>query len=282
MKQRIITALILAPLVILGVFFLPLQVFAVAIALITGLGFWEWTQFVQIEKRIQSLVIPLIVLIASFALIPFDTQSLTQILPVHAAIAVIGLIWWCFASGLALTFPKSQKLWANNAGIRQLFGILALIPFVWSVVLLRADGYQDDVYHGAKLVLFVCLLVWAADTGAYFVGKSIGKHKMSPHVSPNKTIEGLLGGIALSVIVGYFTAKGLSIHFESTLSMFFIIMVTVVISVLGDLVESMFKRVSGIKDSSQMIPGHGGILDRIDSLMAAFPTFAVLYFFCHT
>lgn len=282
MKQRIITALILAPLVVLGVFFLPLPLFVLAIAFVTSLGFWEWTQFVSLEHRQKSLVLPLIALVATLCFIPFDTQSLMQILPTHIAVIVVGFIWWCFASILALTFPKSQGLWAKSTFLRQCFGLLALLPFLWSVALLRAENYSADEYHGAKLVLFVCLLVWAADTGAYFVGKSIGKHKMSPHVSPNKTLEGLFGGILLSVIIGYIFAQILSIHFDSHLMMFTTIIVTVVISVLGDLVESMFKRESGIKDSSQLIPGHGGVLDRIDSLMAAFPTFAVLYFFCQS
>lgn len=280
MKQRIITALILAPIVVLGVFLLPLQIFAIAIAGVSCLGFWEWTQFISPNRRKTNMIMPLIALLATFVFIPFDTQSLIQILPAHIALCVLGVIWWLAASLLALTYPKSQYLWENTELTRKIFGLFALIPFVWSVVLLRGENYLTDEFHGARLVLFVCLLVWAADTGAYFVGKSIGKRKMAPNVSPNKTIEGLLGGVVLSVIIGFACSALLDIHFESTLMMFVTIILTVVISVLGDLVESMFKRASGIKDSSQMIPGHGGVLDRIDSLMAAFPVFAVLYFFC--
>ncbi len=137
---------------------------------------------------------------------------------------------------------------------------------------------ETDFYHGAKLVLFVCLIVWAADSGAYFSGKSLGKHKMAPAVSPNKTIEGLVGGVIAAMIVGWLFADWFAIEFSSLSIMLLTILLTVVISVLGDLVESMFKRVSGIKDSSNIIPGHGGILDRIDSLTAAFPVFALLYF----
>lgn len=101
---------------------------------------------------------------------------------------------------------------------------------------------------------------------------------MAPAVSPNKTIEGLVGGIVTAMLVGYWVAEWFGIQFSSMPVMLLIILLTVVISVLGDLVESMFKRVSGIKDSSKIIPGHGGILDRIDSLAAAFPVFALLYF----
>ena len=144
--------------------------------------------------------------------------------------------------------------------------------------MLRAEGIMSDPYHGAKLVLYVCFIVWAADSGAYFTGKSLGKRKMAPNVSPNKTIEGLIGGILTALLVGWGTAKWFDIEFSSAAAFIAITLVTVVISVLGDLVESMFKRVSGIKDSSNIIPGHGGVLDRIDSLTAAFPVFALLYF----
>lgn len=152
-----------------------------------------------------------------------------------------------------------------------------MIPFLWSILLLRADHYMLDSYYGAKLVLLVCLLVWAADSGAYFAGKSFGKRKMSPAVSPNKTIEGLIGGVITAIIIGWGAASAFNIQFESTSSMLGIFIATIIISVLGDLVESMFKRASGIKDSGTIIPGHGGILDRIDSLTAAFPVFAFFY-----
>ncbi len=127
-------------------------------------------------------------------------------------------------------------------------------------------------------MLFVCLIVWGADSGAYFAGKSFGNHKMAPAVSPNKTIEGLLGGMVVAAIIGWLFADWFDIQFTSASVMLVTIFATVAISVLGDLVESMFKRVSGIKDSSNIIPGHGGVLDRIDSLTAAFPVFALLYF----
>ena len=106
----------------------------------------------------------------------------------------------------------------------------------------------------------------------------MGKRNMAAHVSPNKTIEGLIGGIIAALIVGWLFSGWFDIQFTSPVHMVIITLITVVISVLGDLVESMFKRVSGIKDSSNIIPGHGCILDRIDSLTAAFPVFALLYY----
>ncbi|MGC9401010.1 phosphatidate cytidylyltransferase [Vibrio genomosp. F10] len=278
MKQRIITALILAPLVILGIFELPLSLFVIAIAAVTGIGFWEWTQFVEHKSRLRALVPSLFIAALSFVVIAFDAKSLNALLPTHYFVLALGSAWWLYASALAITYPRSSQSWQASNFLRHAFGLLTLLPFLWSILILRAQGIETDVYYGAKLVLFVCLIVWAADSGAYFAGRAFGRRKMAPSVSPNKTIEGLVGGIITAIIVGWFTAQWFGIEFTSSASMVVITLITVIISVLGDLVESMFKRVSGIKDSSNIIPGHGGVLDRIDSLTAAFPVFAFLYF----
>ncbi|CAH1595035.1 phosphatidate cytidylyltransferase [Vibrio owensii] len=278
MKQRIITALILAPLVILGIFKLPLIGFIIALTAITLLGFWEWTQFTESNSRIAALLPAVVVTGLSFLFISPDAASLNQLATPHYTVLALGFAWWIIASGMAITYPKTTNLWQNSKALRHVFGFLTLIPFLWSVIILRASDISVDPYHGAKLVLYVCFLVWAADSGAYFAGKSMGKRKMAPHVSPNKTIEGLIGGIIAALIVGWLFAGWFDIQFTSPIHMVIITLITVVISVLGDLVESMFKRVSGIKDSSNIIPGHGGILDRIDSLTAAFPVFALLYY----
>ncbi|WP_039986276.1 phosphatidate cytidylyltransferase [Vibrio owensii] len=278
MKQRIITALILAPLVILGIFKLPLIGFIIALTAITLLGFWEWTQFTESNSRIAALVPAVVVTGLSFLFISPDAANLNQLATPHYTVLALGFAWWIIASGMAITYPKTTNLWQNSKALRHVFGFLTLIPFLWSVIILRASDISVDPYHGAKLVLYVCFLVWAADSGAYFAGKSMGKRKMAPHVSPNKTIEGLIGGIIAALIVGWLFAGWFDIQFTSPIHMVIITLITVVISVLGDLVESMFKRVSGIKDSSNIIPGHGGILDRIDSLTAAFPVFALLYY----
>ncbi|MUK48355.1 phosphatidate cytidylyltransferase [Aliivibrio fischeri] len=279
MKQRIITALILAPLVIAGIFMLPMQGFLIAITAITLVGFWEWTQFTESKSRYLAIIPSVAVLAASLFFLPTSTLELTIPSNEHQIILLVGFTWWLIASGLVLTFPNSKTLWHSNLPLKHIFGWLTMVPFLWSILLLRADHYMLDSYYGAKLVLLVCLLVWAADSGAYFAGKSFGKRKMSPAVSPNKTIEGLIGGVITAIIIGWGAASAFNIQFESTSSMLGIFIATIIISVLGDLVESMFKRASGIKDSGSIIPGHGGILDRIDSLTAAFPVFAFLYFF---
>ncbi|MFC1236071.1 phosphatidate cytidylyltransferase [Vibrio sp. F74] len=278
MKQRIITALILAPLAVLAIFELPLPLFLLVVTGITVLALWEWAQFVGSQSRYLAMIPTLTCLVISYWVIPSDVVSLNQLTFSHMALLIVASIWWLIASALAITYPKSTRFWQHSKVLRQLFGVLTVLPFFWSLLILRAQNIELEPYHGAKLVLFVCLLVWAADSGAYFTGKAFGKRKMAPNVSPNKTIEGLVGGIVVALMVGWFTASIFDIHFSSVASMIIITLVTVIISVLGDLVESMFKRVSGIKDSSNIIPGHGGVLDRIDSLTAAFPVFTLLYF----
>ena len=278
MKQRIITALILAPLVILAIFYLSLPWFMVALATVTFIGSWEWTQFVNASSRYLALVPAVIVGVGSYFWLAPDEAWFHSLSDSHFLLLIVGSLWWVFSSFLAISYPKSRPWWENSNVLRHLFGLLTLIPFFWSVIFLRAENIAVDSYHGARLVLFVCFIVWSADSGAYFAGKSFGKHKMAPAVSPNKTMEGLVGGVIAAMLVGWIFADLFSIQFTSVPVMLFTILITVVISVLGDLVESMFKRVSGIKDSSNIIPGHGGILDRIDSLTAAFPVFAFLYF----
>lgn len=278
MKQRIITALILAPLVILGIFYLPLPVFMLAFAAITLMGFWEWTQFIDRHSRIPAFIPASLIICVVMGYLIWSPLFIHVIDFPQITILAVACGWWLIASGFAITYPKTRPLWEHSKFLSHLFGWLTLLPFFFSVVFLRAEHFSENVFHGARLVLYVCLIVWSADSGAYFTGRWIGQRKMAPAVSPNKTIEGLLGGIVAAFAVGLVCANLFGIHFTSTVSMFVTIFFTVVISVLGDLVESMFKRVSGIKDSSSIIPGHGGILDRIDSLTAAFPVFALLYF----
>jgi phosphatidate cytidylyltransferase len=279
LKQRIITALILAPLVILGIFKLPLAIFITVLALVTLFGFWEWTQFIGSDSRFLALL-PAVV-VGGYGLWELPFHNIKDHIHSFPCQLVLfgGLIWWIVASYLAISYPKSRYYWEHSRVLKHLFGILTLLPFFWSILWLRTENFVTDPMHGAKLVLFVCLIVWVADSGAYFAGKWVGMHKMAPDVSPNKTVEGLAGGVLAACIVAFLLVDWFDIHFSSPFSMLITIFLTVIFSVLGDLVESMLKRVSGIKDSSNLIPGHGGVLDRLDSLTAAFPIFTFLYFY---
>lgn len=268
MLLRIISALILAPLVIYGIWNLSLSGFSLAILVITLLGAWEWAQFTQPIKRIQSFFILAGVITPSILLWQTQLQQLGLYL---------GFVWWAVSILLVIGFPKSAEFWRSNALLKLISGLLVLLPFAFAMIVLRNIEPADMPYLGRVLILTVCALVWGADSGAYFAGRSFGAHKMAPNVSPKKTLEGLVGGVVTALILGYAVMSFYDIQFSSTPVMAVVICITVIISVFGDLVESMFKRVSNIKDSGNIIPGHGGILDRIDSLTAAFPVFTLLY-----
>jgi phosphatidate cytidylyltransferase len=183
--------------------------------------------------------------------------------------------WWGVALLLVLFYPGSATVWRNSKILRIIFGILTIIPFFWGMLALRAWHYDENHYSGAVWLLYVMILVWGADSGAYMFGKLFGKHKLAPKVSPGKTWQGFIGGLATAAVIswGYGMWANLDV---APVTLLICSIVAVLASVLGDLTESMFKREAGIKDSGHLIPGHGGILDRIDSLTAAVPVFACL------
>ncbi|MGL5359798.1 MAG: phosphatidate cytidylyltransferase, partial [Shewanella sp.] len=165
--------------------------------------------------------------------------------------------------------------WQKNPMLKSMFGQLTLVPCFVALIALKSISSQMSPYFGPSLVLLVMLVVWAADSGAYFVGKAVGKTKLMPAVSPAKTLEGLIGGLLTTLLV---VAGVMYIAPEQEL--FLVVAVTLfvaMVSALGDLSESMFKRAACIKDSGSILPGHGGVLDRIDSLTAALPVFTLIY-----
>ncbi len=278
MKQRIITALILAPLAIAGVFFLPLKFFMLFCAAVFLLASKEWGGFVS--KKPSSLVLYLFALLlgATLLFIPVEQIWLNgTVNPLLTNGLTLAAAWWCLSLVMVVTYPKTASIWKDNKIIKSLFGLFTLIPFFWGMVLLRSVNIDHDFYYGAELLMFVFLLVWAADTGAYFCGKKFGKHKLAANVSPGKTIEGFLGGMMSSMVVAFIASVFFVIPAEKMVFFFIAAFVTNIVSALGDLSESIFKREAGLKDSGNLLPGHGGILDRIDSLTAAVPVFAVLY-----
>jgi phosphatidate cytidylyltransferase len=185
---------------------------------------------------------------------------------------VLGLacLWWCFALLWVKSFPASAALW-NSTVVRACMGLLILLP-AWfaAVYLLHIEG------RGAVMVVLV-LVVAAADIGAYFTGRRFGRHALSPRVSPGKTWEGFWGGVLSAALLAALLWSLLPARFEhlSLTAAVVVGLATALASVLGDLTVSMVKRESGVKDSSSLLPGHGGLLDRLDSLCAAAPTFAL-------
>ena len=261
LKQRIITALILAPLALIGFFLLEGASFALFIGAVVVLGAWEWARLAGFEAQRARVVFAAVVAVLLFLL---------YLLPGLAPwILVAALLWWITATWLVLTYPESSTHWSTTL-YKLVIGLLILLPAWQGLVLIK------QLPLGNWLILSVMVLVWGADIGAYFSGKAFGKRKLAPKVSPGKSWEGLYGGLVASLlitsVVGVFRGWSFSMFFFALVGA----AIVVLISVVGDLTESMFKRTSGIKDSSNLLPGHGGILDRIDSLTAAIPVFALL------
>ncbi len=252
LKQRFITAVIALALLLTVLFVAPANVAEAVIALVILGGAWEWSRFLQTDsKALQfTYVVVVAALMAAFA----------GPLAAHKALVLqVALAWWLIAFAWCFFYPTPIPALA-----RWLSGLLMLVPAYIALIALYRIG--------PLMLLFALLIVWAADMGAYFAGKAFGKVKLAPAISPGKTWEGVIGGLALVVVL----VVGRSFFFSSNLAaMVPFCLAVAAISVVGDLTVSMMKRTTGVKDSGSLFPGHGGILDRIDSVMAAAPLFAL-------
>ena len=280
--QRIITALILAPAAIAAIFYLPLMYFAALLVVVVGIGAWEWGPLMGFDTKTRrtGFVATTLVLIACiWALVsPTDLWINPTQLHVYALVLLwMAVAWWLFSAFLMFSYPNASVFWAKHRSVRGVFGWLTLVPTWLAFMVIRTNDYQADSYHGAQLLMLLFLMVWSADIGAYFVGKAFGKNKLMPNVSPGKTFEGFLGGIAFACLLISIAAYQLNWNSEQVTTVLLVTVLITTVSVLGDLNESMFKRQAGVKDSGNILPGHGGVLDRIDSLTATAPVFALCY-----
>ena len=277
-KQRVITALILAPLALMAVFYLPLAGFALFISAAFLLGAWEWSGFCGLPDKTSRggyVGLTALVLALLYWQLPQQVSWPLENNILLSSLLMAGVGWWLLAIVLVLTYPRSQRLWVNSDWGKALMGWLTLIPAWAAVLFIRSTDYAASNFTGAWLIFALLGLVWAADIGGYIVGKPFGKHKLLPKVSPGKTVEGMLGGLALVALV--VTVVAMLQDWPAQTPVWYIAaLLLTVLSVFGDLTESMFKRAAGKKDSGAFLPGHGGILDRIDSLTATAPLFAII------
>ncbi len=254
LRLRVITALVLAPLFILALFLLPATSFSLLLGMIVLGGAWEWGRLSGLHTPLQ---------LVSWLLLVAGLLAAAKLW--FPAVFTIGLAsaWWVLMA-MTLILGRRRGLPRWSAGGRLLIGVVVLVPAWQALTWLHVED--------RLLVLCVLLVVWAADTGAYFTGRSVGRHKLAPAVSPGKTVEGTLGGLAAvmaAAVVFWWLIPALSIVGWVALCI-----VTCLASVVGDLTESHLKRLAGAKDSGTSLPGHGGVLDRIDSITAAAPVFA--------
>jgi phosphatidate cytidylyltransferase len=252
LKLRVITSLI--ALVAIGVvlFVVPAKYAELIIGLLLVAGAWEWSGFLDASGNALRVVYTAIVT-ACFAAVYFVVPEMTE------TILVVAFAWWFAAFLWTLFYPTKIPM-----PVRWVCGVLVLVPlFVALVSLFRL---------GVNYLLFTLMIVWAADAGAYFAGKAFGRVKLAPAISPGKTWEGVIGGLVLVAAL----AVGVGIWRDLNIGIFLpFVLAVAALSVVGDLTVSMFKRTAGLKDSGSLFPGHGGVLDRIDSVAAAAPLFAL-------
>jgi phosphatidate cytidylyltransferase len=270
LRQRVITALIMASGFLAAIFFLSLPGLAVVFGIIVALGSWEWSRLAGWDAPALRVLYVAVTVAAMTALYVYcelaDSPRPEQVQPFLG----LACLWWSIALLWLRGFPASATLW-GNVTMRSLMGLLILAPAWMSAVFLLG------LPQGRVLMVAMIIVVVTADIGAYFSGKRFGKHKLAAKVSPGKTWEGFWGGMfccsALAVLVWYLLP--VSFGHVGLASVVTVFLSTALVSVVGDLVVSMVKRDSGVKDSGSLLPGHGGLLDRLDSICGAAPVFAL-------
>jgi phosphatidate cytidylyltransferase len=263
LRQRIITALAIIVPVFLLIVFAPTWLFGLFVLAVVGLGAWEWAQLGGLRSAPERLgyIASALVLFGALLVLWLAVGWSAW----HGVVLVLAVLWWLFVFvGLAW---YRQGLSASPGGrlLVQAAGYLTLVPSGLALVWLHA---LDPM-----LVLYLILLVAAADTGAYFAGRQFGRSKLAPEISPGKTREGLFGALFVVIPVGLLGAWLFGLAALDALVFGLLSIVVALVSVAGDLQESVLKREAGAKDSGTLLPGHGGVLDRIDSLTAAAPVF---------
>ena len=267
-RTRVLAALVMAPLAIAAILLLPTPWLAVLTAIVFLGGLWEWLRLADLEDTLARSVLLVLNLLLMVALVWASRTASGGSLVLFRLVAMIGVAWWL----LALLWLRSYGFGSgqgSGARVAKLAaGTFAVVPAWCALVLIHAQQPNGHLW------LFVALaIVWAADTGAYFAGRKLGRRKLSPRISPNKTVEGLAGGVLAGVLVGVAGGALAGTAPSQLPAVALVALLVVLFSVVGDLFESLLKRHAGAKDSSDLIPGHGGLLDRMDSVLAALPVF---------
>ena len=268
LKQRLITAIILIVLFLGAIFNVDTQGLGILLAVLVAAGAWEWAGLM----RLSSALLKSLYLLATVFLLYFSFELLTNpsllenLLIVSALFWLCALLFLCYANATQMNI----KAWHISPVISGFIGVLLLLP-TWLALLYIHGSLQQ----GEWFLLFLMVLIWGADSGAYFAGRAWGKNKLAVVVSPGKTWEGFAGAMLIAVVLAIAAAAYWYSDLKPQVMFVLLCLFTVIFSVVGDLFESLFKRQAGVKDSSKLLPGHGGVLDRIDSLTAAAPIFTL-------
>lgn len=263
LKQRVITACILFLILLTAVLGFSVAGFQLFVALVLALATWEWSRLSGAgHAAMRTVYVAVVLLLLYFIRVQQDAAD--WLIPA-------GALWWLLALVLVKLYPRGTEVW-HRTPLLLAMGFAVLLPCWLSLIYLRdSSGFRQYVF-----VFFA--MVAAADTGAYFSGRRFGRHKLSPTVSPNKTWEGFAGGVLACCAVAWVSlaiigGSNVELNASSWLLVTAGAALLASYSVVGDLFESMMKRQADMKDSGTLLPGHGGILDRIDSMTAALPLY---------
>lgn len=268
LRQRVITALLILLIFLCTLFAAPGFVFVILITILLLISAWEWANIAYWHRPMQRFIYVLAtgLLLSVVVVIADISPKLTMNTEIIRYLLIISVSWWGLSLLWLQSYPASAVLWSRR-WVLALVGWLILIP-AWAALL-----YLHGLKHGNWLIVLVVAIVITADVGAYFSGKVLGKNKLAPIISPGKSWEGFCGGLIATAFLALSVAWMLD--FSQWIQLVTVIVLVALASIVGDLVESMAKRNRGIKDSGSMLPGHGGFLDRLDSLTAAVPVFAL-------
>lgn len=279
--KRIISICFLVPWIISALFFLSLVQFSIFLFVICFICAWEWGNLMKFSVNVHYVwMVSMLIILFNMMMVMLN-QKYSYFNYGIGFFVVYGIIilCWLIIFLFTLFYPNSSIFWGKFKILRFCFGIVIIVPFFFGVLTLY-QLYYNNIFFKEYWLLYILGLVWINDSGAYIIGKMLGKYKLLKNVSPQKTWEGCIGGVLLSVLAAWFLSNNIAINFGNFYMIFFLFVGTIIFAVIGDLAESMFKREAGIKDISNLIPGHGGLLDRIDSLMFSIPffTFFILLF----
>ncbi len=269
LKQRVLTALVLAPLIVALVFLTDTLIFAVLIGAIFLAGLWEWTRMSGMRNRpLRAL------LLLAYAIVMVLLWGMVRS-PWWWLPSLTGIVWWLCAALWLRNMRFAAVITRAHTTLKLLAGLLVVIPAWCAVVALHGGPVAHAPPNSAWWVIFFAGIVVAADSGAYFAGTRFGGRKLAPTISPGKTWAGVYGALTCAAVIGL--AGGWIAHASPllVLGVIALSLVTVVFSIIGDLFESLIKRHAGVKDSGALFPGHGGLFDRMDSIVAALPVFVL-------
>ena len=266
LRARVLTAVVLVPLFVAGIFFLPNPAWALVTLVPAVVGALEWSRLARLSAGLRNVLVAGVV-VAGLALVAAQWRMPGLAAEAASLLYLCALVFWSIGAPAWLYF----KWGTGSRPLMVLTGWLVLLPS-WLAI--------SSLQRTPVLLLMLLLVIWIADTAAYFAGRKFGRRKLAPAISPGKTWEGV-GGAAIAVVlygvaIGFVLQPDASAYDRAGLLVFIVVLTA--FSIIGDLFESWVKRQAGAKDSGTLLPGHGGVLDRIDSLTAAMP-FAALYFF---